>query len=297
MLPISGPGTVNGMTQCPASNLPPNVRSGFRASTAICGLFLLLATSLRARGEPTAAALSAFDSYAGSVESRLALQHSSLDRFLAYTQAGRDEQIRLRRGELILERITPSEDAKPGNAALAGAMIHHWRGTAFVPGATVADFERMMRDVSEYPHHFSPQVLSATLLAQFGDALQVSMRVRQRHVITVVLDTDYEITYGQLDAHHGYSVSRSTKISEIGAPGTKAEHALSSNEEHGFLWRLNTYWSYQEKDGGLYMQIESVSLTRSIPTGLGWAIGPYVESVPRESLEFTLRSVCNVLRK
>ncbi len=41
---------------------------------------------------------------------------------------------------------------------------------------------------------------------------------------------------------------------------------------------------------GLYVQIESVSLSRAIPAGLGWALRPYVESVPRESLEFTLRS-------
>jgi hypothetical protein len=60
---------------------------------------------------------------------------------------------------------------------------------------------------------------------------------------------------------------------------------------------MTTYWSYEERDGGVYMQIESISLTRSIPTGLGWAVGPFVESVPHDSLEFTLRSVCNALRR
>jgi hypothetical protein len=123
------------------------------------------------------------------------------------------------------------------------------------------------------------------------------MRVRQQHVITVVMDTAYDIAFGRLDAQHGYSISRSTRISEIDAPGTRTERALSSKEEHGFLWRLNTYWSYEERDGGLYMQIESVSLTRSIPNGLGWAVAPFVKSVPRESLEFTLRSTCNALRR
>jgi hypothetical protein len=78
---------------------------------------------------------------------------------------------------------------------------------------------------------------------------------------------------------------------------TGAERTLSANEDHGFLWRLNTYWSYAELDGGLYLQIEAVSLTRSIPRGVGWAVQPYVESIPRESLEFTLRSACNALRK
>ena len=123
------------------------------------------------------------------------------------------------------------------------------------------------------------------------------MRVRQRQVITVVMDSTYDVSFGQLDVRHGYSISQSTRIAEIDSPGTGKERALSSDEEHGFLWRLNTYWSYEERDGGLYMQVESVSLTRSIPIGLGWAVRPFVESVPRESLEFTLRSACNALRR
>jgi len=134
-------------------------------------------------------------------------------------------------------------------------------------------------------------------MAQQGDRLQATMRVRQRHVLTVVMDTAYDVFFGRLDARHGYSISRSTQISEIDSPGTRNERALKPSEDHGFLWQQNTYWSYEERDGGLYMQIESVSLTRSIPTGLGWAIGPFVESVPRESLEFTLRSTCDALRR
>jgi hypothetical protein len=122
------------------------------------------------------------------------------------------------------------------------------------------------------------------------------MRVKQKHVITVVMDMTYDIVSGRLDAHRGYSASRSTSISEIDAPGTPGGRVLPGAEEHGFLWRLNTYWTYEERDAGLYMQIESISLTRSIPTGLGWLIRPFVESVPRESLEFTLRSTCNALK-
>jgi hypothetical protein len=200
--------------------------------------------------------------------------------------------MRLRRGELIIEKLTPS----PG-AGFSGAMLHHWRGTAFAAGATAADFERLMKDFNAYPQRFSPQVLQARVLAQKDDRVQAWMRIKQRHVITVVMDTTYDIRFGRLDALHGYSASRSARISEIDSPGTRAERALNSSEEHGFLWRLNTYWSYEERDGGLYLQVESVSLTRSIPRGLAWAVGPFVESVPRESLEFTLRSTCNALRK
>ena len=245
-----------------------------------------------APAEPSAAAVSAFDSYTSAVESRLARQHRSQDGFLAPLASPAQSEQRLRQGDLIVEQLTPST-----GAVFSGAMLHHWRGTAFAPGATAADFERLMKNFNAYPERFSPQVLQAKVLAQQGDHLQAVMRVRQRHVLTVVLDTAYDIAFGRLDARHGYSISRSTRISEIASPGTAAERALSSSEEYGFLWRMNTYWSYEERDGGVTMQIESVSLTRSIPTGLRWAVRPFVESVPRESLEFTLRATCNALRR
>jgi hypothetical protein len=265
----------------------------FRKMSVICGLLLLMGAPRLVMGEPTPAAASAFNSYSKAVESRLAQQHRSPSTFLARPVSDpEDVKMRLREGELIIEKLTPSTSAN-----FPGALLHHWRGTAFAPEARAADFERLVRDFNSYPQHFSPQVLQAKVLTPGGDRMQAWMRVRQRHVITVVMDTTYDITFGQLDVQHGYSISESTRIAEIEAAGTGAERTLSANEDHGFLWRLNTYWSYAERDGGLYLQIEAISLTRSIPRGVGWALQPYVESIPRESLEFTLRSACSALRK
>jgi hypothetical protein len=182
--------------------------------------------------EPSAAAVAAFNSYTHEVETRLAQQHRSQSTFLASASSDSQSADRLRRGELIVEKLTP-----PAGADLPGAMLHHWRGTAFALGAKAADFERLMKDFNAYPQHFSPQVLQARVLAQQGDRLQATMRVRQRHVITVVMDTAYDITYGRLDAQHGYSISQSTQINEIDSPGTASERALNSSEEHGFLPR------------------------------------------------------------
>ena len=253
------------------------------------GLIFFTPSSRRAMAEPPAKAVSAFNLYIDGVESRLDRQHRSRDSFLAYLAPG--SQAGLRRGELVIQQLTLSDRGE-----LPGALLHHWRGTAFAPGAKAADFERLMRDFNSYPQHFSPQVIQARVVARKDDRMQAVMRVRQQHVITVVMDTAYDVNFGRLDAQHGYSVSRSTRISEIDSAGNANERALSADEEHGFLWRQNTYWSYEERDGGLYMQIESVSLTRSIPAIIGWAVRPFVESVPRESLEFTLRATCNALR-
>jgi hypothetical protein len=263
--------------------------SGSRAS--VLGILVGLGSIQAGWAEAPQKALSAFNTYVNKVESRLAQQHRSVARFLADEGGKTDEG--LRQGEVIIEKLTPDKGEVPGG------MLHDWRGTAFVKGAKAADFERLMKDFTSYPQRYSPQVMQAGIVSprkRDPDHFTATMRVKQKHVITVVLDTTYDVTYGRLDPKHGYSMSRSSKITEIEDAGTEKERALAPDKEHGFLWRLNTYWSYEERDGGLYMQIESISLTRGIPAGLGWMIGPFVESVPRDSLEFTLRNTCKALR-
>jgi len=260
-------------------------------------LLLLLAANPSLNGEPTAAAAAAFNAYTAVVEKRLVQQHASQNGFLApFGADAKTTEERLRRSEAIIERVAELGSSSV-NAGLGGAILHHWRGTAFARGATAADFEHLIRHFNSYPQHFAPQVIQAKACAERGNQMQAWMRIRQKHVITVVMDTTYDVTFERLDMRHGYSISHSTRIDEIADPGTRAEHPLGAGEEHGFLWRLNTYWSYEERDGGLYLQIEAVSLTRSIPSGLGWLIGPYIESIPRESLEFTLNSARQALHK
>jgi hypothetical protein len=263
---------------------------------AVLELFILAARPAVGSAQPSKAAVDGFAAYIAKVEARLARQHNSAEGFLVNAGSNGQTDARLRRGELIIEQLTPAK-----NAELPGALLHHWRGSAFVAGATARDFERLMKDFGTYPQRYSPQVVRAAILSPrtspVPDHFIAMMRVRQKHVLTVVMDMTYDINYGHLDAQHGYSISRSTKIAEIADAGTSRERALAPSEEHGYLWRLNTYWSYEERDGGLYMQIESISLTRGIPTGLGWIIKPFVVSVPRESLEFTLRATCKALQK
>jgi len=235
--------------------------------------------------QPKAAAVAGFDSYVRQVEARLARRNASGGSLQPVADAP------LRGGELVIQKVT--SDAAPD---LPGAMLHHWRGTAFVPGAHAADFKRVMRDFDAYPRFFAPEVTSARVLSQDGNRYRVRMRIRQTHVLTVVLDTTYDVVFGEVDSRHGYSISRSTSVSEIEHAGKPDERTLTPAQGNGFLWRLNTYWSYVERDGGLYLQIETVSLTRAIPPGLGWAVGPFVESVPKESLEFTLRKACDAVK-
>lgn len=249
-----------------------------RNLSVLCGALLLLRAP-RLFADPTPPAIATFNSYASTVESRLAQQHRTPNAFLVLDPA---TLTRLHSGELLIEHLT--------TPTTPDALLHHWRATAFVPDATPADFERLLRDFTAYPHNFAPQIVSSTVLSRTPTDTLLRLRTRQHHVITVVLDTTCDVTFASLDPAHGYSISRSTRIDEI----TPAP--VSSNQANGFLYRLNTYWTYEQRDGGLYLQIESLSLTRAIPHGLAWAVQPYIESVPRDSLVFTLTSARNALR-
>lgn len=268
---------------------PPHRKVGAMIRASFIVPMLLLApimAPLPACAAPPVAADHAYDDYVRITETRLEAQHSSPQYFLAATACA---LISSQSGPCI-ERVSVTN--------LPGALLHHWRATEFVRGAKARDLDRMLRDVSAYPAVFDPQVERAHATQSSTDQMNVAMRMRQHHVLTVVLDADYDVSFAQLDAWHRYSISRSERIREVDSPpGTSRERILAENEDHGFLWRQNTYWSYEERDGGLSIQVESLSLTRSVPTGLGWAVGPYVESIPRDSLEFTLRCISTALLK
>ena len=129
-------------------------RHGFtnlRRLWIVCGLSIWWIAPSRIVGEPTTAAVSSFNSYVSAAETRLSQQHQSQDTFLPLMTLSVQNAQRLRGGELIIEQLTPT----PG-ADLSGALLHHWRGTAFVPGAKTAVFERLLRDF---------QLLFSTLLS------------------------------------------------------------------------------------------------------------------------------------
>jgi hypothetical protein len=147
--------------------------------------------------------------------------------------------------------------------------------------------------VQDYDHHnqyYSPEVVKSKMLEHSGNDFKVFLRLKKKKVVTVVLDTEYLVHYHTLDATRAFSESFSTRVAEISHADEPDEHASPDGQGEGFMWRLNSYWRFAERDSGVYVQCEAISLTRDIPAGLNWLIAPFIESIPRESLEFTLAS-------
>jgi hypothetical protein len=105
-----------------------------------------------------------------------------------------------------------------------------------------------------------------------------------------VLNTEHDIHYFRDGAQQAHSRSSATHIAEVDNAGKSNEREKPRDDDNGFLWGMETWWRLQEKGGGVYVQSEVVSLTRDIPTGLGWMIGPFITSIPKDTLNFTLEA-------
>jgi hypothetical protein len=193
----------------------------------------------------------------------------------------------MRRGEVAIERLETRDN---GDAiACPGGLIHHWVGATWIPGATLAQTLALVENYNHHVQIYSPYELRSQILERNSDDFKVSIRYLRKKVITVVLDTIFQIDYHTLDATHAWSLGRMQSVREIKDHDTPREFALPEGNDGGYLWGMTTYWRFVERDGGTYVQSESVSLSTRVPVGLGWLIEPFIKSVPRESLESILK--------
>jgi len=169
-------------------------------------------------------------------------------------------------------------------------MIHHWVGVVFLPGAKLDDVLAILQDYDHHSAYYAPDVVRSRLDWRDGDHFHAFLRFRRSKVITVVLNTEHDVRYFRDSPVLAHSRSSATHIAEVENPGKAGEREKPRDSDGGFLWGMETWWRLEEKDGGVYVQSEIVSLTRDIPAGLGWMIAPFVNAVPRESLSFTLEA-------
>ena len=241
----------------------------------------------------------AFDRYIQLTEARIKAESEPGKPFLsiyAMPEAQRNAVLaRLKNGEVVITRERTLDKGK--EIEVPDGMIHHWMGIVFIPGTTLKKTLALQQDYDHHAEYYSPRVTLSKLISRNGNDFKIYYRVKDKKVITVVMDTDYDVQYEAVSPTRERSTVYSTRIQEIADPGEKTEHAKPVDDGNGFMWRLYTYWREEERDGGVYIQCEAVSLSRDIPTGLGWLIKGFVESVPRESLEFTLGKTREALVK
>jgi hypothetical protein len=272
-------------------------------SRRLSALFLLalalpLLASAPAPAELKAHTLEAFQRYAAATEARFLKDVSPPGPFLYVDRlTGKDHEEAfedLQRGEVFVERLQTRAE-NDAEIKVEDGIIHHWVGTVFIPGVSLDEVLDLVQDYDRHAEIYSPQVEQSRLISRNGDNFTVFYRFRKKKIITAVHNTEHEVRYFRQGPDRAYSISEATRIQEVDNPGEEDEREKPVGNDSGFLWALNSYWKFLERDGGVYVESESVSLTRGIPFFLSWMIKPFVNSVPRELLEFTLEKTRSAL--
>jgi hypothetical protein len=240
--------------------------------------------------------IAAFEKYVAETDRQSKPSLSDPARFLWLDGPGRAQDLAaLRRGQLFINRLETKANGK--EIDIPDGLVHHWIGLVFVPGATVDRAVALLQDYNRHAEVYKPAVARSTLLQHTGDVFKMHLRFYMKKVITVVVNSDHEARFTRAGPDRAYSRIVSTRIAEIEDPDTRDEKERPVGNDGGYLWRLNSNWRFLERDGGTYIQCESITLTRGLPFfPLGYIVKPFVTSIPKESLTFTLEATRKELK-
>jgi len=234
-----------------------------------------------------------FAKYVATVEARRAREITNNEPFLDIerqpTAQLAQTMAALKRGEVIVTRGA-AQDGSSNEIAIDGGLVNHWRGTVFVPNVKLDALLKVLQE-PQTDKHKQEDVLSSRVVSRDGNSQKVYLRLRRTKFVTVVYDTEYDVDYKRLAPDRALSNSISTKVVEIENAGTPRERALPEGNDHGYMWKLNSYWRYKQVDNGVLVEIESLTLSRDLPAIIGPLIRPIVNSTARESMTRTLASV------
>jgi hypothetical protein len=233
------------------------------------------------QAEEAQATKEAYQSYVVSLEKRIEAQNTAGANFLWIDQ---DPQRRdsVRKGAIEIQPVDTPQ--------IPGGTPEHWIGGEFLPGVTLADVIRTDQDYTKYPTWYAPEILQARVVSHTGNHFKVFYRIKKREVVTVVLDTVHGIDFVPLGADRYFVRSRGEDIREVEHYGSPDEKVLPEDQGTGFLWSMNSYWRMEQRDGGVYVECEVVTLGRSIPFGMGGLVRSIIDSLARESLHNTLEN-------
>ena len=256
----------------------------------LLALFLCLPTSARA-AKLHPETLSAWQEYERLTESRIEHELASSDGFLVQDFLSDSDRARINEAfgadDVFIKKLQ-TRNEEGGSVKIPKGLVHHWYGVVLVRGASLEEVLSREQDYDAHASYFD-EVEESRLETQREDDYDIFLRLRRKKVITVHYNTEHRVAYRRHGRARATSRSTSTRIAEVESPGTPREREKPLEDDRGFLWRLNSYWRFQETTEGVIVECESISLSRTIPVAFRWVVKPFINSVPRESLESTLR--------
>jgi len=256
-----------------------------RTGNWVFGLAMVAAAACQSSAaELKPATLRAWDQYVSMAEARMQARLEPGHQFL-WTDEEPSRGVRVRKGEIL---VAPLGEA--GIQTVPEGLIHHWMGALFVPNVRLADVLAVVRDYAQYKEVYRPRVLDSRLLGSADGRQEYSM-IWMNNVLfeNVALETRYEANDFAVDQRRCFTVTRVASAREIEGYAERNQRFLPPGQGSGFIWRLQSIARYEERDGGVYVELEALALTHDIPAGLRWLASPLVARLSRGALAGSLR--------
>jgi hypothetical protein len=256
------------------------------------GIALLL---LSLQGTAGAASLSpetlkAWDAYVQAATDRMQQRLQPGQHFL-WTDEEEDRLASVHGGEPNIAPVGPQIPKK-----VPSGLIHDWVGAVFIPDTRMEDVLLTIRDYRRYKEFYHPGVVESKPLASEGLKDKFSVVLMNRVLISKkALDSDCESSYFRVDDHHWYSISHTTRMQEVENYGAEDQHELPADVGTGLIWRLTSITRFEERDGGVYVELEAIALSRDIPASLHWIVAPIVRRASKNSLALSLEQTENAV--
>jgi hypothetical protein len=245
--------------------------------------------------------IAAWDDYVQSVSATLQ-ERTRPDGSFLWAHEDSERIAKVHRGEIV---VAPAPGPSPRK--IPGGLIHHWIGAAFLPNAKLDDILEVTQAYDRYKEFYRPSVIESKAVGRkaldykawddkaWDDEFSMLL-MNQAFFLKTALDADYAAANVRLNDRRFYSVSRSTRVQEVEDYGQPSQHRMPEGEGAGYIWRLFSIARLQESDGGVYVEMEAVALSREIPVAVRLVVDPIVRRVARNSILTSIQQTEEAVR-
>jgi len=228
--------------------------------------------------------INAWNTYLHSTDLRMKDRLDGKTSFL-WTDESADRKQRVGRGEIPVAPVLSH-----GTQKVPNGLIHHWIGGIFIPGATIDSLSTVVQNYDAYKDFYKPVVVDSKILG-CSSADQRFWMLWQNKVlfITAAIEGQYHTHHVRVNSRRGYNIADSLQLQEIENYGHAGQRLLPPGTGTGYMWRLHSIARYEERDGGVDLELEVIALTRDIPVSVRWLVNPIVNHLSINSLLTTLQ--------
>jgi hypothetical protein len=194
---------------------------------------------------------------------------------------------------MVLYRDIVLPHSRVPERASTFAASAHWIGVACIRGARVEDVIETLREYDRYVELYPPTVVDVNVIERSVNAEHASDHfaltfVNESFFSKRALECESTSSYARLDASRWYSQSHTVRVQECVQYGTAHQPKLPAGQGAGYIWSASTIGRFEERDGGVYVEMEAIALSRGVPVAMREFANPIMRRVSKSTLVTSL---------